>query len=48
MMERMEAYALTSFGKEFVNCDDKEKYFALVKTLMEEIVPKWNNSIKKT
>lgn len=47
MMERMEAYALTSFGKEFVNCDDKEKYFALVKTLMEEIVPKWNNSIKK-
>lgn len=43
----MEAYALTSFGKEFVNCDDKEKYFALVKTLMEEIVPKWNNSIKK-
>lgn len=47
MMERMEAYALTSFGKEFINCDDKEKYFALVKTLMEEIVPKWNNSIKK-
>lgn len=43
----MEAYALTSFGKEFINCDDKEKYFALVKTLMEEIVPKWNNSIKK-
>ncbi len=47
MMERMEAYALTSFGKEFINCDDKEKYFALVKTLIEEIVPKWNNSIKK-
>lgn len=47
MMERMEAYALTSFGKEFIDCDDKEKYFALVKTLMEEIVPKWNNSIKK-
>lgn len=43
----MEAYALTSFGKEFIDCDDKEKYFALVKTLMEEIVPKWNNSIKK-
>nr|WP_272878486.1 glycogen/starch/alpha-glucan phosphorylase [Clostridium sp. Cult3] len=47
MMERIEAYALTTFGKDFIYCDDKEKYIALVKALMEDIIPKWNASLKK-
>ena len=46
-MERIEAYALTTFGKDFIHCNDKEKYIALVKALMEEIVPKWNSSLNK-
>lgn len=46
-MERIEAYALTTFGKDFIYCDDKEKYIALVKALMEDIIPKWNASLKK-
>lgn len=47
MMERIDAHALTTFGKNFIQCNDKEKYISLVKALMEEIVPKWNNSLKK-
>ena len=47
MIERIEAYALTTFGKDFIYCDDKEKYIALVKALMEDIIPKWNASLKK-
>ncbi len=45
--ERMKSYALTRFGKDFINCTHKEKYTVLVKALMEEIVPKWNSSLKK-
>ena len=47
IIDRMEAYALTSFGKEIQNCNDRERYYALVKALMEDIVPKWNNSLEK-
>ena len=46
-MERIEAHALTTFGKDFIHCNSKEKYIALVKALMEEIVPKWNSSLNK-
>lgn len=45
--ERMEAYSLTTFGKEFIDCSNKEKYIATVKALMEDIVPKWNKSLNK-
>lgn len=44
MLERMESYALTSFGKRFHDCDDNEKYIALSKAIMEIIVPKWIDS----
>ena len=44
MLERMESYALTSFGKRFQDCDDNEKYIALSKAIMEIIVPKWIDS----
>lgn len=47
ILERMESYALTSFGKEIKACSDKEKYIALAKSVMEEIVPQWIKSNEK-
>lgn len=47
IQERIKSYSLTTFGKKFIDCNDKEKYITLVKGLMEEIVPKWNNSLSK-
>lgn len=44
MIKRMEAYALINFGKKIKECTNKEKYTALVKTIMEDIVPRWIHS----
>ncbi len=38
---RMESYALIEFGKKYVECNIKEKYTALAKTIMEVLVPNW-------
>ena len=42
----MEGYSFSFYGKNLEDCNDKEKYFVLVKSLMEDIVPKWNESLK--
>lgn len=47
IIETMKRYSLTSFGKEFMDCNNKEKYIALSKTIMEDIIPKWIKSEKK-
>jgi len=47
MINRMEAYTLTNFRKSIDDCNSKERYIALVKALMEDIVPRWINSLKK-
>lgn len=47
MIKRMEAYALINFGKKIEQCTNKEKYTALVKTIMEDIVPRWIHSEDK-
>lgn len=44
--KRMEGYSFSFYGKSLEDCNDKEKYFVLVKSLMEDIVPKWNESLK--
>lgn len=41
---RMEGYALTSFGRGILDCSNKEKQIALAKAIMEEIVPEWIDS----
>ncbi|NMA87520.1 MAG: glycogen/starch/alpha-glucan phosphorylase [Tissierellia bacterium] len=46
-IDRIKAYGLTSFGKEIQDLNNEELYFSLVKALMEDIVPKWNNSVEK-
>lgn len=43
----MENYALITFGKNFEELNNKEKYISLVKALMEYIVPKWIESSQK-
>lgn len=47
MIKRMEAYALTNFGKQIDKCNNNEKYTALSKAIMQDIVPKWNESANK-
>lgn len=47
MIKRMEAYALINFGKKINQCNSKEKYTALAKTIMVDIVPKWIESENK-
>ena len=47
MIKRMEAYALINFGKKINQCNSKEKYTALSKAIMEDIVPKWIESEEK-
>jgi starch phosphorylase len=46
LKDRIRAHGLVNFGKEIVDLKDEEIYFALSQALMEEIVPKWNNSIE--
>ncbi|MBS4535509.1 glycogen/starch/alpha-glucan phosphorylase [Clostridium sp. D2Q-14] len=45
--ERIEGHCLITFGKKSKYCSNKEKYIAVVKSLMEDIVPKWNDSLNK-
>ncbi len=47
MIERMQAYALTNFGKKLNQCNDNERYIALSKAIMEYIVPRWIDSEKR-
>ncbi|WP_353893931.1 glycogen/starch/alpha-glucan phosphorylase [Proteinivorax hydrogeniformans] len=47
ILKKMEGYALTEFGKTLEECTSKEKYIALSKAVMEEIVPTWINSKQK-
>lgn len=47
MIKRMEAFALTNFGKQISQCNNNEKYTALSKAIMQDIVPKWNESATK-
>lgn len=45
--ERLEAYSLTTFGENFIHLTKKEQYIALTQMIMEEIVPKWKESLNK-
>lgn len=47
MIKRMEAYTLTNFGKQISQCNNNEKYTALSKAIMQDIVPTWIESAKK-
>lgn len=47
IVEKMKTYSLLNFGKELKDCNNKEKYIALSKSVMEEIVPAWIESEKK-
>lgn len=44
---RMKGYALTTYGRDFKDLNDKEKYTAFSKALMEDILPKWHASEEK-
>lgn len=44
---RIKSHGLINFGKEIENLSNEEIYFSLSQALMEEIVPKWHNSLKK-
>ncbi|MGM0396616.1 MAG: glycogen/starch/alpha-glucan phosphorylase [Bacillota bacterium] len=48
LKKRIELYAMTTFGGEFNELLDTEKYVALSKALMERILPNWHESAKKT
>ncbi len=43
----MERISLSTFGKSLADCNDKEKYIILSKSVMEDIIPKWIDSEKK-
>ena len=45
--EVMKMESLTIYGKTLEECNSNEKYYILSKSLMSDIVPKWNESIKK-
>lgn len=47
LLKRIKAYALTSYGTDFMELGDQEKFKAVSKALMEDIVPKWRDSNKK-
>jgi len=47
ILKAMEKMALTNFAKPLEDCTNKEKYIALSKAIMEEIIPKWIHSEKK-
>ena len=44
---RMQGYALTTFGMNFEDLDNKEKYTVFSKAIMEDILPQWQASLKK-
>ncbi len=45
--ERISAWALTTFGKDFADCNAIEQYVALSKALMQDIVPRWQATEEK-
>ena len=47
LTKRITAYALTSYGREFTELGEQEKFKAISKALMEDIVPRWRDSIGK-
>ena len=48
LKKRIDLYAMTTFGGEFKDLLDSEKYVVLSKAMMETILPHWNQSRKKT
>ena len=44
---RMQGYALTTFGMNFEDLGNKEKYTVFSKAVMEDILPQWQASLKK-
>ncbi|WP_422486908.1 glycogen/starch/alpha-glucan phosphorylase [Gudongella sp. DL1XJH-153] len=48
LKKRIDLYAMTTFGGEFKQLLDSEKYVVLSKAMMENIVPYWNDSRKET
>jgi len=44
---RMQGYALTTFGMNFEDLGNKEKYTVFSKAIMEDILPQWQASLKK-
>lgn len=47
IIERIKTHALLNFGKQIESCTEKEKYVALSKAIMEEIVLEWDESKNK-
>lgn len=43
----MQGYALTTFGMNFEDLGNKEKYTVFSKAIMEDILPQWQASLKK-
>lgn len=44
---RMQGYALTTFGMNFEDLGNKEKYTVFSKAIMENLLPQWQTSLKK-
>ena len=44
---RMQGYALTTFGMNFEDLGNKEKYTVFSKAITEDILPQWQASLKK-
>lgn len=47
IIEKIKTHALLNFGKQIESCTEKEKYVALSKAIMEEIVLEWDESKNK-
>lgn len=47
LAKRVRGHAMTSYGRDFDELSDQEKFKSVSKALMEEIVPKWRHSIEK-
>ena len=47
MKERINLYAMTTFGGEFQSLEDSEKYVVVSKALMETVLPLWEDSKEK-
>jgi len=48
LKKRIDLYAMTTFGGDFKDLLDSEKYVVLSKAMMETILPHWNQSRKNT
>lgn len=48
LKKRIDVYAMTTFGSEFDDLLNSEKYVVLSKALMEDVLPYWNKSKKVT